>query len=313
MKFEVLAYVYLSIVLKWIDATSCTSRYGERYTGTCMSPSLCTGATLNNLCPGSDKCCIDDTGSSSTSNDFISRDNFLAIVGNNTRTRAMYDYLQPPTSEPTCFQTASYIAQLAHESSKFLFGEELGSESYFEKYDGKSNLGNTQPGDGAKFRGRGFIQITGRANYKKVGSLLGLNLTEDPELAAFPSVAAQIAVWYWQSGSKDGINLNDLADGTFYNYTMITYEIQGGIDRLLERTNLLKKASDMLDCGPIARGQGKTCRIDGSTLGTCRPLCVTGMEDEQFCGCEGSTYSGKCAGPKTIKCCLENINQFKDY
>lgn len=66
-------------------------------------------------------------------------------------------------------------------------------------YGGRADLGNTQPGWGGKYLGRGFIQITGRANYEAAGQALGLDLVGHPELAEQPEVAAKIAVWYWQS------------------------------------------------------------------------------------------------------------------
>jgi len=58
---------------------------------------------------------------------------------------------------------------------------------------------NTHPGDGVRYHGRGFIQLTGRENYRKVGNAIGLPLEEKPELAERPDVAAKVAVWYWQN------------------------------------------------------------------------------------------------------------------
>lgn len=74
---------------------------------------------------------------------------------------------------------------------------EIGGVSYFTKmYEGRKDLGNTEPGDGAKYKGRGYIQITGRYNYGKYGKLIGIDLVSDPEKAKDPEIAAKIACLY---------------------------------------------------------------------------------------------------------------------
>jgi hypothetical protein len=81
---------------------------------------------------------------------------------------------------------------------------ERGPVSYFAKYDPGTplgaRLGNTQPGDGFKYRGRGYVQVTGRANYSHDGNLLGLDLVGNPDLALQPEVAYRIAA----RGMKEG-------------------------------------------------------------------------------------------------------------
>lgn len=75
---------------------------------------------------------------------------------------------------------------------------ELGGPAYLARYDGRSSLGNTEPGDGARFKGRGFIQLTGRANYDAAGQALGLFLLDSPELALEPHTAARILAWFFK-------------------------------------------------------------------------------------------------------------------
>lgn len=70
-------------------------------------------------------------------------------------------------------------------------------EEYFKRYDGNVQLGNTHPGDGLRFYGRGFVQITGRSNYENFGNKVGVNLVGDPDKALVPSVAASIFAAYW--------------------------------------------------------------------------------------------------------------------
>lgn len=102
-------------------------------------------------------------------------------------------------------ELAQFLAQCAHETMNFKSLRELGEKSYFKRYDIRHNpskaklLGNTRPGDGERYLGRGFIQITGKDNYTRVGKALGIPLAERPELAERPDIAAKIAVWFWQN------------------------------------------------------------------------------------------------------------------
>jgi putative chitinase len=85
-------------------------------------------------------------------------------------------------------------------------------DSYYAKrYDMKYSpktakiLGNKHVGDGAKYHGRGFVQLTGRDNYRMAGDALGIDLINHPELASKPDVAAKVAVWYWQTRVKPSV------------------------------------------------------------------------------------------------------------
>ena len=89
---------------------------------------------------------------------------------------------------------AAFIAQIGHESGQFRYVRELGNDQYLSKYDTGSlakRLGNTPEadGDGQKYRGRGLIQITGRANYMMCGEALALDLINQPELLEKPQHA----------------------------------------------------------------------------------------------------------------------------
>lgn len=125
----------------------------------------------------------------------------------------------------TRLRSAAFLAQIGHESGSLVYSKELGGPSYFAKYDGRKDLGNTQPGDGAKFCGRGLIQVTGRANYAKASQALfgDDRLLRKPDLLEEPMWAAKSAVWFWTSR-----NLNPLADGA--QFTDITKKINGGLN-----------------------------------------------------------------------------------
>lgn len=81
---------------------------------------------------------------------------------------------------------------------------EFGDADYFTRmYEGRTDLGNTEPGDGARYHGRGYIQLTGRANYRTYGARLGLPLEDRPEIALDPAVAAQVLVAYFDQRGVD--------------------------------------------------------------------------------------------------------------
>jgi predicted chitinase len=98
---------------------------------------------------------------------------------------------------------AAYVLATAwHETARTMQPiTEFGKKSYFDKYDGRKSLGNTLPGDGYKFRGRGYVQITGRANYAKFAKLLGVDLVGNPDRALEPTIAASIII----RGMRDGL------------------------------------------------------------------------------------------------------------
>lgn len=109
-------------------------------------------------------------------------------------------------------EAAQFLAQAAHETLGFNTLVEIGNKAYFKQYDIRFNpekarlLGNIKPGDGERYKGRGFIQITGRDNYRKAGEALGIPLEKKPELASKPEVAAKIAVWFWKTRVRPNVD-----------------------------------------------------------------------------------------------------------
>lgn len=120
---------------------------------------------------------------------------------------------------------AAFIAQLAHESGSFKYVEEIASG---EAYEGRKDLGNTQPGDGVRFKGRGLIQITGRTNYEALGVALNYDFIKEPEALEKPGAATLSAGWFWYK-----TKLNELADAG--DFKKITKRINGGFNGLKDR------------------------------------------------------------------------------
>jgi len=114
------------------------------------------------------------------------------------------------------------LATIATEVPKFCPLREIGGSAYFTKmYENRRDLGNTHPGDGARYCGRGFIQLTGRANYQIYGNRLGLNLENNPALALLPEVSAQILALYFKDRG-----INKAAD--LGNWRHVRKRVNGG-------------------------------------------------------------------------------------
>lgn len=142
----------------------------------------------------------------------------------------------------TPLRAAMLVAQLAHESAEFKYAEELASG---DAYDLAVNprlaakLGNTRPGDGRKYKGRGWIQLTGRRNYVAAGASLGLQLEAYPQLASDPLIAARVAAWFWR---EHGCNATaDAAD-----VEACTRLINGGLTGIEQRTTYYERAREAL-------------------------------------------------------------------
>lgn len=146
---------------------------------------------------------------------------------------------------------AHFMAQMCHESVDFQYLEEIWPDPQLDEhgvahsgnrwqlnYEGRSDLGNTQVGDGYRYRGRGIIQLTGRANYRTYGALTNVDLENRPELASRPDVACAVAGHYWNSR-----NLNARADND--DVKAITRAINGGFNGLEDRISKLELAKDV--------------------------------------------------------------------
>jgi predicted chitinase len=147
----------------------------------------------------------------------------------------------------TPLRTAAFLGQTAHESGEFRWLEEQwganGGTTAQKRYEPPSSLatrlGNTEKGDGYRYRGRGIIQLTGRANYKKYGDILGVDFVSNPDLAADPKYAFETAALYWKLNG-----CNELADKQ--DFVGVTKKINGGTNGLAERERYYALAKSAL-------------------------------------------------------------------
>lgn len=128
-----------------------------------------------------------------------------------------------------------FLAQAAHESAGFRTLEEFGGATYWSRYEGRHDLGNTISGDGIRYHGRGIFQLTGRANYRSMGGKISLALEDDPELAGEGDVSLRTACEYWRSRRIEAAaDANDIRE--------VTRRINGGFNGLADRQAYYRRA-----------------------------------------------------------------------
>jgi putative chitinase len=149
----------------------------------------------------------------------------------------------------TRLRIAHFLGQTCHESAGFRTTEEFASG---ERYEGRRDLGNTRAGDGVRYKGRGLLQLTGRANYREYGGKLGVPLEDDPQLAAEPVLSLRIACEYWKKR-----NINAACDDD--DIVRVTRLINGGTNGLDDRRDL------------TARAKTAIARIEGFLLAGASP------------------------------------------
>jgi putative chitinase len=131
-------------------------------------------------------------------------------------------------------ELVAFLSQCAHETMDFKSLKELGGSLDFRKYDIKyapkkaKRLGNDKVGDGEKYKGRGYIQLTGKDNYERAGQALGLPLSKHPELVEKPEIAAQTAIWYWKNRVAPNVD-------SFKDTKSVTKTINPGMKHLDKR------------------------------------------------------------------------------
>lgn len=151
---------------------------------------------------------------------------------------------------------AIYLAQIGHESDWFRWDREIWGPTAAQKgYEGRKDLGNTQPGDGYRYRGRGPIQNTGRANTTEFRDWARKLDPAAPDFVANPDLIntdpweGLVPIWYWDVGNPTGESLNVYADEA--NHEMVTRRINGGLNGYADRlTRYTRAALVLLGFGP---------------------------------------------------------------
>jgi putative chitinase len=158
-------------------------------------------------------------------------------------------------------ELAAFMAQCAHESDNFATMVEYGSpERFAKKYDIQYNpakakqLGNDQPGDGIKYRGRGYIQLTGKYNYQKAGEWISkyinhpIDFVKNPDMVATPTAAALSSIWYW-------MNFVHPKTKSFANTKQVTKHINPGLRGQANREQKARDWQAALNVKPIKPGK----------------------------------------------------------
>lgn len=176
----------------------------------------------------------------------ITPDLLIAIMPNARRVARVYAV---PMSEAmdrygidTKRRQAAFLGQIAHESGQLQYTRELwGPTAAQTRYEGRQDLGNTQPGDGRRYLGRGLIQITGRDNYRacSIGLFGDTRLEREPAELETPENACLSAAWFWHSRA-----LNSLADVD--DYRAITKKINGGYNGWQDRSTYWERGKRAL-------------------------------------------------------------------
>jgi len=160
-----------------------------------------------------------------------------ALEENIDKYRGHLRRLMPKYDIDTRLRSVHFLAQLAHESGSFRYAEELASG---EAYEGRTDLGNTEAGDGKRFKGRGLIQLTGRANYQEYSEDTGIDYVKNyKRLASDAKVAVDVACWFWKKHK-----LNKWAD--LDDVRVVTRRINGGFNGLDDRVAFLRRAKCLL-------------------------------------------------------------------
>lgn len=134
---------------------------------------------------------------------------------------------------------AAFLAQIAHESGELRYVRELATGA---AYEGREDLGNTEVGDGVRYKGRGLIQLTGRNNYQDISDFFGIDFLDDPGLLETPEWACRSAGWFWAMKK-----LNILADhNDEENFILITKRINGGLNGYADRQKYWVRAKHAL-------------------------------------------------------------------
>lgn len=162
-------------------------------------------------------------------------------------------FIQAGVTDP--IKLAQWMGQCKHESGYFQYLEELASGS---AYEGRTDLGNTQSGDGIKFKGRGFIQCTGRVNYQSMSKYFNVDFVNNPTKLADLEWAAKSVIWFFNVARKPGFKNKTMtqpySDSTaFWEDTLsVSAMVNGGKNGLAERVKFFAEYKEKFTTNGIA-------------------------------------------------------------
>lgn len=176
---------------------------------------------------------------------------------------------------------AHFLGQTCEESAGYRTTEEFASG---REYEGRQDLGNTHKGDGPRYKGRGLLQLTGRANYADYGKALGVDLVNNPTLAAQPALSLKIACEYWK---RHDIN----ADCDRDDAQAVTRKVNGGLNGLSDRIAFTQKAKTAVArlqavqlsgaaSGGAAGAASGGAAAAGAATGQTRPVLARGSQGD---------------------------------
>lgn len=129
-----------------------------------------------------------------------------------------------------------FLAQIGHESGELRYVLEMATG---EAYEGRKDLGNIQPGDGKRYKGRGLIQITGFNNYLALQLALDVLCVDHPDILETPVNACRSAAWFWKTHG-----CNELADAD--NFIAVTKKINGGTNGMASRVVYFSRTKEVI-------------------------------------------------------------------
>lgn len=160
--------------------------------------------------------------------------------------------------------TSYALATARHETAQWTHMKELGGEAYFKRMYDKGGarpakakeLGNVEAGDGVKFAGRGYVQLTGRSNYSKAGKALGLDLLKEPGKVEEPTIAAKVLIWGMSTGAYTGKANRDYLAKSPPDYVNARRIING-----TDKASLIAGYAKLFQAALVGAGYGKEAPI----------------------------------------------------
>ncbi|CAF1047667.1 unnamed protein product [Didymodactylos carnosus] len=297
MKSPLLLLALLTCLSPALGQTACEAKYDKTIKGNCSLKSQCEGALLSVGCSDENSCCVQRAPLATSLPVCISDANFNNLYSDTVRTQYIRRYLNKALNDinvcQNCVAKAAFLAIAASMTNEFTTDEAMGTDAQFSADDNK--YGNTQPGDGGRLRRRGYFGIRGQKMYE---SLSDSEIMESPEKAAFPDKAIKIATMKWTMD-----NMTKLADGTMYGFSMLWYLLTGSIDELADAVKRYAEVLRQLECTTLHTGQGPSCEYNSTHTGHCFADCIPGLEDAEYCGCDGK--GERCPhSPPHVRCCL---------